>query len=109
MPTLQAVSFENAAKNSQSPVNPPHAKGTKCHANFRAITQSGVSGVAIFPTDPASTATLVATLSSKAAQPDARRGFIAFLLTRESAAVRHAKGLMPGRSAQKDQTWIFHH
>ena len=54
----------------------------------------GVSGVAIFPADISGTTTLAIALSSKAAQPEAGRGFVDFLQTPAAVAVRRAKGLM---------------
>jgi molybdate transport system substrate-binding protein len=53
----------------------------------------GVSGVPIFPQDPAGATTLVAAVASKSAHADAARAFLAFLTTPAAAAVRKAKGL----------------
>ena len=54
---------------------------------------AGVSGVPIFPADPRSTTTLVATICAKSVHKDAARDFIDFLLTPDSVAVRKANGL----------------
>lgn len=55
----------------------------------------GASGVPIFPQEQGAAVTLAAAVSSKAAQPDAARALIAFLLTPEAMAVRKAGGLVP--------------
>ena len=54
----------------------------------------GVGSVPIFPTDPASTITLAAAVSAKAAQPEVARSFIDFLLSPDAVSVRKAKGLV---------------
>ena len=53
----------------------------------------GARGVPIFPADPASTLTLVASLSAKAAQPAAARAFIAWLQSPAAGKLRKQNGL----------------
>ena len=54
----------------------------------------GISGEPIFPSDPASTTTLAASVSSTSIQPEAARAFIAFLVSPKAVAIRRAKGLV---------------
>jgi len=54
----------------------------------------GISGVPVFPSDPASTTTLAASISSTSVQPEAARAFITFLVLPEAIAIRRAKGLV---------------
>lgn len=54
----------------------------------------GISGVPIFPADPASTTTLAASVSSTSLQLEAARAFIAFLVSPKAIAIRRAKGLV---------------
>ena len=56
---------------------------------------SGVEAVPLNPTDPKSSSSYAAGISSKSREVDASRAFIDFILSPEGLTIRHAKGLAP--------------
>jgi molybdate transport system substrate-binding protein len=53
----------------------------------------GLDAVPIFPADPKSKSSFAAAVSSTSTQPDLARAFLRFLISRDGAAIRAAKGL----------------